>query len=71
MNWIIMTLIGVLALAAIYFVSLHLQKIVDKDKDLIPDAVEDAAKEVAERVDAVAEEIAEAIDAAKGKKKKK
>ena len=71
MNWIIITLIAALVLAAGYFLFLHLGKIVDKDKDLIPDAAENAAKEVADRIDRVAKEIADAIDAAKGKKEEK
>jgi hypothetical protein len=71
MNWIIIPLIAALVLAAGYFLLLHLGKITDKDKDLIPDAVENAAKEVADRVDRVAKEIADAIDAAKGKKEDK
>ena len=56
--------------AAVYFLLIHKGKIQDKDKDLVPDKVEEIIEEVAERVDAVAEEIADAIDAVKGKSKK-
>ena len=64
-------LLAFVTTAAVYLLLIHKGKIQDKDKDLVPDKLEEIAEEVAERVDAVAEEISEAIDAAKGKKKKK
>ena len=70
MIWIISIAI-VLAAAGTYVTFLYLGKIKDTNKNFVPDALEDAAKEAGESVDAVAEEIVEAIDAAKGKKKKK
>jgi len=64
-------ILALVTTAAVYFLLIHKGKIQDKDKDLVPDKVEEIVEEVAERIDAVAEEISEAIDAAKGKKNKK
>lgn len=64
-------LLAFVTTAAVYFLLVHKGKIQDKDKDLVPDKLEEIAEEISQRCDEVAEEIAEAIDAAKGKKKKK
>lgn len=62
-------LLALVATTAVYFLLIHKGKIQDKDKDLVPDKLEEIAEEASQRVDAVADEIAEAIDAVKGKKK--
>ena len=64
-------LLALVTTAAVYILLIHKGKIQDKDKDLVPDKLEEIAEEISQRCDEVAEEIAEAIDAAKGKKKKK
>lgn len=64
-------LLAFVTTAAVYLLLVHKGKIQDKDKDLVPDKLEEIAEEISQRCDEVAEEIAEAIDAAKGKKKKK
>lgn len=64
-------LLAFVTTTAFYFLLIHKGKIQDKDKDLVPDKVEEIAEEASQRVDAVADEIAEAIDAVRGKKKKK
>ena len=64
-------LLAFVTTAAVYLLLIHKGKIQDKDKDLVPDKLEEIAEEISQRCDEVAEEIAEAIDAAKGKKKKK
>jgi len=64
-------LLALVATTAVYFLLIHKGKIQDKDKDLVPDKVEEIVEKAAERVDAVAEEISEAIDATIVKNKKK
>lgn len=64
-------LLAFVTTAAVYLLLIHKGKIQDKDKDLVPDKLEEIAEEISQRCDEVAEEISEAIDAAKGKKKKK
>ena len=64
-------LLAFVTTVAVYILLIYKGKIQDKDKDLVPDKLEEIAKEVTQRCDEVAKEIGEAIDAAKGKKKKK
>lgn len=60
--------VGLLMSLSIYFFNLHKGNIKDRNKNFIPDPVEEASKEVKRRAEKAAKESKDVIDAIKGKK---
>lgn len=60
--------IGFFMSIAIYFFNLHKGTIKDRNKNFIPDPVEEASKEIKRRAEKAAKESQDVIDAIKGKK---
>jgi predicted PurR-regulated permease PerM len=60
--------IGFLMSIAIYFFNLHKGTIKDRNKNFIPDPVEEAAKEIKRRAKKAVKEAEDVVEAIKGKK---
>ena len=62
---ILLILLGVALLALVYTASLHMGKVVDKNKNFIPDSVDDKITDVTELVEELTQELDELKEEAK------